>query len=273
MKLAIPFKLFHELNDVADEFNIEYNPEVNDLDKLGDFLEEFADKTVNIRIVGGVTKKDVKAIRRQGTNVAFRLGKDDASQTEMLQDLGVRFFFDSNIPAYNKVSLSHYLAMGVSDVYIADDLAYALKDTKEACNRLGVRIRMVLNRVPSMSPHKGSDPRSFVIRPDDFSFLDGVVDVAEFDCWHEDGTKYNFSKLSVLHDVFFKKQCWHGDLGELNHDLVMPMPNDTLLPEFTKNKARCGLRCVGTGSCRKCNSLLDIAYAMDKKKWKIKKTS
>lgn len=272
MKLAIPFKLFYELNDVAEEFNIEYNPDTNDLDKLGDFLEEFADKRVNIHVVGGVTKKDAKAIRRHGTNVAFRLSKDDASQVEMLQDLGVRFFFDSNIPAYNKVSLSHYLAMGVSDVYLADDLVYTLKDTKEACDRHGTRIRMVLNRIPSMSPLKGSDPRSFVARPEDFSLLNEAIDVAEFDCWYDDGEKYNFSKLSVLHDVFFKKQCWHGDLGEVNHDLVMPMPNDALLPEFTKNKARCGLRCVGGGSCRKCSSLLDVAYAMDKKSWRIKKT-
>ena len=32
MKLAIPFKLYYELNDVADEFNIQYNPETSTID-------------------------------------------------------------------------------------------------------------------------------------------------------------------------------------------------------------------------------------------------
>lgn len=273
MNLAIPFKLYYELNDVATEFNIEYDPEKNDIDKLGDFLETFPDKRINIHIVNGVTKKDVKAIKRQGTNFALRLGKDDLGNVEMLQDLGVRFFFDRDVVAYNRISLSYYISLGVSDVYLADDLWYSLKDTYDRCNKSGVKVRAILNRIPMMWPNRGNDARAMIFRPEDFDLYSPFVDVAEFDCWDEDGKVYNFSKSSVLFRTYFEKRRWCGDLGEINSDIFMPVPNEALLPEFTKNKLSCGLRCMDGGSCKKCRGLLDIAYSMDKKDWKFKKKS
>ena len=57
MKLAIPFKLYYELNDLTDEFNLQYNPETSTVDKLGDFVDAFPNRRVNVEIVGDMDDK------------------------------------------------------------------------------------------------------------------------------------------------------------------------------------------------------------------------
>lgn len=272
MRLSVPFKLFGQLNDEADEFDIDYDPEKNNFDKLCEFIDEFPDKRVNVRFPNGIDKKSAKSIVRVDRNgsVAFRLTKEDFHVTGDLKDMGARFFFDQNAPAYNLASLKYYLSLGVSDVYIVDDLWYNIELTKGACSKAGAHIRVVGNRIPMMSPDKGTDACSMILRPNDYDLLDKYVDVIEFDCIDRNGI-YNFPAADALWKSWSKTKTWYGDLSEINLDLKMPVPNESVMDGFTANKLRCGYKCAGRGGCRKCQDILDIAYSMHKKDWKFRK--
>lgn len=272
MRFSIPFKIYDPTNRDADEFDIDYDPEENSFDKLCDFMDEFPDKRINIRFPNGIDKKSAKSICRAANNgsVAFRLTKDDVPIAEYLRGIGAKFYFEHDVPAYNLVSLKYYLSLGVSDVYIVDDLWYNIESTREACSKAGVSIRLVGNRIPMMSPTRGTDPCSIIPRPNDYDLLDKYVDTIEFDCYTSSGG-YNFVGAATLWKTWSKTKNWYGDLSEINEDLQMPVPNESLMPAFTRDKLRCGYKCATGGGCKKCQDLIDIAYSMDRKDWKFRK--
>lgn len=56
--------------------------------------------------------------------------------------------------------LEYVASLGVTDVYITDDLCYNLEMVRRACNKYNIRTRLIINRIPSSRPDKGIDPRS-----------------------------------------------------------------------------------------------------------------
>lgn len=270
MKLAIPFKLYYELNDVADEFNIQYNPETSTIDKLGDFIEAFPGKRVNVEIVGDMDdKKLIKSIvRLDKENIYFRLRENHIKNIESLKQMNCKYFFSYDAPAYNIVSLDYFISLGVSDVYLSDDLWYFLKDVCDLCHKNKVNVRFVANRIPSMCSTRGFDKRAMIVRPNDFDLIDGLIDTIEFDCYDFKGV-YNFGMLSALYKTWFTTKNWYGDLGEINYDIKIPFPNTTMIDTLTKERIRCGMRCFKGGSCKRCTDTFDVAYSLKEKNWRI----
>ena len=86
MKLAIPFKLCNEYNDIAKEFNINFDKNKNSLDKLFEFIEEFSDHRINISFPKGVDVSIAKKETKVGDNVYYRLKPQDALYIKELND-------------------------------------------------------------------------------------------------------------------------------------------------------------------------------------------
>ena len=58
-----------------------------------------------------------------------------------LKKNNIKFYFDFNHAATNFRSLEQIANMGVSAIYIADDLCYNLKQVRKACNAYGLELR------------------------------------------------------------------------------------------------------------------------------------
>ena len=56
--------------------------------------------------------------------------------------------------------LEDIAALGVTDVYIADDLCYDLLNVRKACDKLNLSVRWILDVIPSGTVNKNADPRA-----------------------------------------------------------------------------------------------------------------
>ena len=258
--IAIPFKMNYELNDKAQEFNIYFDPDKNNFNTLIEFIQEYKDKRIDIEYRNGIDVKTASALAKVGDNVAFRLHGEDVLKTDALKSRGCKFFFDSTVAVTNWITLKRFVeTVGVTDVYVADDLVYELDNVRDYCTKNGVSMRCVINRVPITEKLKQGSYIAPMYRPQDVPFLETVYDVAEFDC----GTPCDFKKLSVMYRVYIEKKNWYGQLGELNPDFDgVDVPCPDIMDGLAEKRSKCALRCLRGGSCRTCKLVTDTARSL-----------
>lgn len=269
MRLSMPFKRFNELNDRIDEFDIEFNPKDSSFEKLIDFIHEYSHKRINVQYIGGLDIKTARALGKVGGDVHFRLSASDIQSIGALGDSGCRYYFGNDVPAYNLTSLAAMVGLGVSDVYIKDDLFYDVHRTATYCHENNVAVRAVVNRIPSTAIGRGNSVKDMFLRPSDMPMLEGLVDTVEFDC-KGSGAVYDFAKADVLYKAWFEGGKWNGDLREINDDLKFPVPNTAVFPQLTSSKLTCGLICLKGGHCKKCEQFINIAKSLSQKKIRVK---
>lgn len=260
MELAIPFKLNNEpYNDIAAEFNISYNEEENSAEKLKEFVELYADKRINIE----TDCQDIEFLNMLNSinnNIALRLMHSD--QLEFLSQLrenNIKFFFDRTfISATSIYSLQHILSLGVSDVYIADDLFYNLFFTRKVLDSYEAHLRFIPNVVATTVPISNFNKAPW-LPPDAFDLLEQYVDIIEFDC----GDPYDWHKFKVYYKAWMEDHFWRGDLRE-----ILPLPDfipDTSLlgRDWLLYKTQCGYKCANKNNpCNKCDQYINIALSL-----------
>lgn len=264
LNLAVPFHLDNEINDVVQEFNLKFNKKENSLETLLEFAEKYGDTRLNIEFIGPVNPGTILAVRRVNPETYVRLHPEDMREIKKLQEDEIKFFFNEEYPATSLCMLDSLIELGVSDVYIADDLCYNLPEVSEYCHSKDVGIRTILNRIPSTALNRSFDTKSIVYRPQDRKLLSNYIDTFEFDC----GKKpYDWAKFDVLYRAWFEREHWHGNIQEINDDLDFGFDNDTVFPRFTDYKINCGRRCSQrvTNTCSKCSQFLELAHILKSK--------
>lgn len=260
MRLAIPFKNHFELNKVADEFNIYYNPNENDLNDLIAFIKEFPQKQINITYRNGVDFKTASAIASLSDNVRFKLRASDLAATGRLLEKGCKFFFSEDNPCCSFRDLQSFVEeLHVDEVYVADDLCYNLTNVRKYCDKHNVKVRVVLNTVPMTHPSISETIQIWM--PRDADELSDYFDVAEFNCGHD--KSYDFKKLAVLYKIWFVKKDWAGDMQEINDWVPLNYYCRTIIPSLGHTKFNCRLKCLSEGaSCSKCLQAMDLSESM-----------
>ena len=260
MDVAIPFKNHYKLNDSVQEFNIYFDPNVNNLDTLIEFIQTFDKHIINIEYRNGIDIKTATALSKISDRVRFRLRAEDIGKTSQLRERDCKFFFDKSMAADCWTMLMWLVSYHqVSDVYICDDLVYEFDKVKEYCNQNNVRIRMIVNRVPSSYPIGQNDYTIPLYRPQDMDTLAQWVDVVEFDC----GSSYNFKILKVLYKAYITNKFWYGQLEEVNIDFKdFDLPCPGLVVNLAQKRSICGQRCRKGGKCRTCKELIEMARSL-----------
>ena len=266
VKLALPYKLNNdEFTDKTDEFNILFNPNRNSIDKLYEFCKTFSDRRINIEYSDNNPKiSDIRGLLSANPNVAVRVMKGNIKVLTDLVKEDIQAFFHYDFPAYNITSLSYMLSLGVSDIYLADDLFYNLYDIYSILQEKGVQHRVVLNMVPSILPTAGTDPKAPIFPPECGHLLFPYVDVVEFEC----GRPFNWARFGVYYRAWFQRKDWHGDLTEIILNLQLFIPNDSLITDnLIKFKLGCGRRCDArvTSPCNKCEQSIKMARLLNNK--------
>lgn len=265
LKFACPYVRYEPLSEqVADEINLTYIPDKNDYENLIEFCQTYSSKRVNVRWrdAAGIDLKAAGALSKLCPNVTYCLEDADISKALQLKVRGCRFYFYEGQPARSFKELAGLVGLGVTDVYVADDLCYCLKDVRDYCHERGVRVRVVLNIV-ACSLISPSDRTIFFWRPNDIDLAALYFDVAEFDCGNLE--TYDFKKMKALYRIYFEDRSWVGNLQEIIPDLPFEVYNKSLVDEFNSRKVNCRCRCVSANSpCRKCQQFLDIADSLGK---------
>ena len=199
-------------------------------------------------------------MKKISDNVYIKLSIYQTQYVKQFQENDIKFFFDNTVPVSTLTFLDALIKIGVTDVYIADDLCYKLPRVSKACKKNNVQIRLILNRIPTTAPNIGEDIRHPIFTPRHYYELDKYIDVAEFDCFYEnESDAYNWSVFKVLYKAWFKKHDWWNDLREINKDVKFFYPVRQELESLIQRKVDCGHRCVWNDRCHKCDFILELA--------------
>lgn len=269
MELAIPFKLRNdEYNDIAAEFNINYDKKRNDKKQMPGFVELFPDKRINLN-TQDFDLELFKEIKELHPDFAIRLtSKEQMAWILELQKNDIAFFFDANLlPASSLTILNYLIDEGVSDIYISDDLFYSFKEVANIIHSHDIKLRFILNKVAATLPI--DEEKAAWIPPDAIPVLQDDIDIYEFDC----GDPYDWHKFDVYYNTWIIKQDWRGNLQEVIPNLTIFIPESSLMGyDWIKYKTQCNFHCLNkTSKCNKCSKYIQLARDLDNRQWALNK--
>ena len=259
LRLCSPFKisevLVKEVMDASDEFKINYSPNKNDLNKLFEFLKEYSDRRVSITWVDGIDVREAALITQVAPNAVHRIdGMMDFRKIGDIIQKELPFYFGDSNPAQNWSQLDSYATLGVTDVFISDDLTFELPAVRDFCDEHNIKLRLMLDRLASSVNTSKKVPVYF---PQNMDFLSIYYDVGEFATLDE-------HQLRVLYKVWFKDKQWLGNIREINPEVPFDFPAQSVPRRFVRFRSNCGQRCLKGGKCNECNLIPELAINLAK---------
>ena len=266
MKLAAPYPLKEERKDKIDEYNITFDKKKHKLDHLRTWLlkQKNDSKRINIELLNNDnwTEEEIKAILLTRDNLYFKI--TPAQDFSIFVKNSYPFFLSDQYQINSFWRLADVLRLGVSDVYIAEDLCYKLKQVKSLCDDYNVRLRIVLNHIPAYSYTKQWDPTSPWFTPENFDELSKHFDIAEFDLYN------SWNRFDTLYKIWFEDKVWREDIKFLNFDLGINIPGETFVSDVCEYKMNCGHRCIERNdTCNKCEQYVEFAKTMKEKGYEL----
>ena len=193
------------------------------------------------------------AAKEYYNNIAIRLDYSQRDIVPYLHKENIDYFFSNRVDTIDIIN--NFIYLGVSDIYICNELGFSLGKIADYIHECGVNIRVYPN-VAQTSADKnfGAGIKTFFIRPDDTVFYEPYVDIFEF--------FGDTSKHAVLYDIY-KSEEWLGDLNEIITDLNMSLTNVSILPDFAETRLNCDKKCGYNGRCVMCDRILDFLEITD----------
>ena len=254
MKFAIKFYQGCRTLQKADEIIIKYNEKSA---SLIDFVQKWEEHQ---RIIVDITELETP-IEECLTifEEARKLHKEFAVLLSYNQDyvdlaeMNIPFFFIEGVSCFD--DLANQIQLGVSDVYIINELGFNLEKISELCHKNNVQVRVYPNVAQSGSKLNMNTFQQFYIRPDAVQLYEEFVDVFEF-----------FGPLDrqpVLYDIYYDER-WLGNLNEVILGLNKVVNNQTIMPYFDTSRIRCNKRC-NFGKCDICGAVENLGKALEEK--------
>lgn len=235
----------------ADEFLINYNPNKNRQKNLFEFFENYPDQRINLNWLDGLTVEEAALISKVNDKVVHRINAiQDLPKIDGLKEKKLPFYFDKMFPAHNWTQLEGFASIGVTDIFIADDLTFQLSAVRQYCDKYNIRIRTILDRISSSMLLSKKLPIYF---PQDIDFMAIYYDVAELETT-DDHT------IKVLYDIWFNQKKWLGNLQEINPDLPFPFPAYSIPSRYVRYRSNCHQRCLKGSNCKECEKMQELAY-------------
>ena len=191
-------------------------------------------------------------IKEGGFNVAVKLLYKDRGNAHLID------YSEANIPYFFEIGCNtwdwlHYLIdIGVSDVYIVEQLGFELDKVKKVCgDKIQVR---TYPDVCQIRPFNKNNIYGFFIAPSEIYLYEDYIDICEF---------FKQDKEDVLFDIY-KKGKWLGNLKTLISDLNQDLYSTYLFPTFGIYRRSCGKRCLKGEHCNLCQRAIDLSKELEK---------
>ena len=208
--------------NVFNELIIDYVAEA--IEPITDFILEhqenqriilrFGDKYKEEEIINALTY--IQGERKASCSVLL-WGYLDIVINNYLKKNDIPFFFEEI--ATNWDTVQDLISLGVSDIYIGEELGFSIPTVKKIAGDIQIRV------YPNICQRTGFsysyDIKSFFIRPEDLKEYEGYIDVIEF-----------FSATNrqrVLYEIYEVDKAWPGPIA----DIITNFENKTLRSDCT----------------------------------------
>lgn len=255
MKYAIHYFRGCRTLNIADELIIRYNHKTEELISFAHNLPKGQRLVVDCsqleELAGNFTI--FMRARKEHKNFAIRITKAQSQSVIDFDDLMIPWFFAEG--ASTMEELEWMLGLGVSDVYVINDLGFHMKEVAKKCHMNETNVRIYPNVAQSQKETKEDTIKYFFVRPEDIELYEDYVDVCEF--WGPLG------KQSVLYDIYTDGR-WAGDLNSLILNTDFEIANTTVVPYFGEARVNCCKRCE-SNKCDICGVVQSFAATLAEK--------
>lgn len=260
MKYCIEFAKNFEYIDEIDEIFIQYKSNNEALEK---FIEKFKEKRILIKlnfedfnefIDDNIQIDFFKEIRdKYNINIGFILPAYELDGSikvfNILKENNLPSFFSTMVHSWDM--LTGLARMGVSDMYIVEELGFELDKVAAILHEQGIQIRCYPNI--AQSAHRDiQDIKKFFIRPEDVELYEKYIDIFEF---------YG-SNNNLYYKVYAKEKKWFGKLNEIIFDFDDNLDSRCIVPEFAEVRSRCGKKCMKGNPCKICEKVEKLSDLM-----------
>lgn len=235
-----------------------------ELEEMKKFCEVFPHKTVVLQFNDGIDAiclRNLIELKKSYANFKALFVNDKRLRTytrehkeefEHLKENEIPFFFNNYISDWDEVYL--LTDLGVSDMYIVENLCFELDKVHELLSEKNIQVRVFPNVAQSKYKY---DIFSFFIRPEDRELYDEYVDIYEFYGYTDRYTDNTYFK------VYADNEQWLGELGQLIIGLEDELDSRFVIPKFGEFRIRCGKRCLKGHSCRMCRRVQGLAETLE----------
>ena len=163
--------------------------------------------------------------------------------------------------------LDGYLNLGVSDVYIVNELGFELDKVYDIVHDHNAKVRVFPNIAQSAWTYT-PDLKKFFIRPEDIKDYEKYVDVFEIFEGYVDGLEvYEIAEpiiAETLYRVYAIDTQWYGKLEEIIANFHANLDGRFLHPRWVDRRVRCGKKCLKGSMCDMCNTIAGLGESLEK---------
>lgn len=238
------------INEV-NEWTIKYNSKDT---TLLTFLDLHKNKRINLYIEDeNINFTFLTELCNKYSNLYIKFKSEYYLDIILKNKPNFKFFLDTWINDWD--TLNGILQLGVTDVYIVENLAFEIDKVAELVHLFEAETRIYVNIAQSKWNNTPA-LKKFFVRPEDINDYNDYVDVVEF---------YNVDKqIDIYYDIYNKKQKWFGKLNEIILDFNSEIDNKYIIPRFAEMRIKCGKNCLKGGHCRRCEIIEELSNSLEK---------
>ena len=255
MNFCLPYMKSFPHNDEIPEFTIKYNSLKDSYEDLVKFIETYSDRRINIELLHDATGADtILPLLKINPEIYLKLNESYIQKVTAFKEKGIRFFF--SLQSDNWDSFNSLVNIGVSDIYIANELGFSLLTISKILKNKNIHIRVIVNIAQARDPFESTEPiKAFFIRPEDIDDYETYIDTIEF--FADNQVQYE-----VLYETYAYNKNWDGNLQEIIIGLRIPIDSRTIIPEFGLYRGNCEKRCFRGSNCAICNRVVELSETM-----------
>ena len=255
MKYCVPYSKNFKYKDKVDEFMVDCTNGRNigifkQLSSENSKFQEHQRFNLIFDIADFQEKNTIKsaiALKDSHPQVNFSIVFKDFSNghKEIYEELKLNeipYFFLTRVNSLDK--FRGFLKLGVSDIYIVEELGFFLNSVGQLAHASGVSIRVFANICQS-SWYQNPPLKSFFVRPEGVPIISPYVDVIEF--FGDNNVQ------EVMYKVYALDKKWFGDLREIIIGLDIPLDSRSLDRSFDYKRMMCRKKCYIEDKCKICD--------------------
>lgn len=251
MKYCVGFDKRLHTDCQIDEYIIEYKSVEP---HLLDFLEAHQDKRIILYAKEEINLTLFNELCKKYKNLVIKFEYFDSEMIDDIVEYGFPFFYDIHVNNWDL--FLGLVDLGVTDIYIIEDLCFQLDKVAEIAHSENIQLRTFPN-VAQTTWRYTSPIKKFFIRPEDLEVYEQYIDVFEF--WGEK------KHIPVLLKVYQKDKKWFGRLDEIIISLKDPdLDSRFITPLFAEKRVSCEKRCMKGGKCRICDRIQELSKTLEK---------
>ena len=258
MQFAVDYNNCPKIRDKVDEIKLNY---IKNFTSLKNFLENHKQQRVCFYIDENNFNPEedctlISMLRQNNPeyNFFFLLPLGHEDWASKLKEFNLPFSIKIYLQEWDL--LNYYINLGVSDIFIINNLGFELDKVAKVAHAHKVRVRAFPNIAQSNARNSAAAYKKFFIRPEDLEYYNPYVDVCEF----------FGNKEEVYYKIYHDDKKWYGRLNEIIYELDDDIDNRSIPQEdFCTARIHCGKKCIKGGNCHVCDSIINFARTLQER--------